>query len=39
MEIIAEFFKRVLIDKEEPESIAKEVEAFSRQFTGCEYSF
>jgi glycine hydroxymethyltransferase len=39
MEIIAEFFKRALIDKEEPESIAKDVEAFSRKFTGCEYSF
>jgi glycine hydroxymethyltransferase len=39
MDIIAEFFKRALIDKEDPESIAFDVEAFSRQFTGCEYSF
>ncbi|MHB1392139.1 MAG: aminotransferase class I/II-fold pyridoxal phosphate-dependent enzyme [Clostridia bacterium] len=39
MEIIAGFFRRALIDKEEPESIANDVEAFSRQFTGCEYAF
>lgn len=39
MKMIAVFFKRVLIDKEEPESIAKDVEAFSRRFVGCEYSF
>ncbi|AOY75271.1 glycine hydroxymethyltransferase [Clostridium formicaceticum] len=39
MKIIADFFKRALIDKEAPETIAKDVEAFSRQFTGCQYSF
>lgn len=39
MEVIAELFKRVMIDKEEPESVAKDVEAFSRRFTGCDFSF
>lgn len=39
MEIIASLFKRALIDKEEPEAIARDVEAFSRQFTGIKYSF
>lgn len=39
MEIIANLFKRALIDKEEPEAIARDVEALSRQFTGIEYSF
>jgi len=39
MKVIAGFFKRVLIDKEDPDKIAKEVEEFSRQYSGCEYSF
>jgi glycine hydroxymethyltransferase len=39
MQVIAGFFKRALIDKEDPESIARDVEAFSRRFNGCEYSF
>ncbi len=39
METIALFFKRALIDKEDEEVIARDVEVFSRKFTGCEYSF
>ena len=39
MKVIAQFFKRALIDKEAPESIAKDVEEFSRRFTGIEYSY
>lgn len=39
MKIMAGFFKRVLIDKENPEQIAEEIEAFSRKHLGCEYSF
>lgn len=39
MKQIAEFFKRALIDKEDPEALAKDVETFSRQFIGCVYSF
>jgi glycine hydroxymethyltransferase len=39
MPIIAQFFKRALIDKEDPTILAKEVEAFSRQYIGIEYSF
>lgn len=38
MEEIAEFFTRAMMAKEAPESIAKDVDAFSRQFTGCEFS-
>lgn len=39
MPLVAQFFKRALIDKEDPETLAKEVEAFSRQFIGIDYSF
>ena len=39
MEQIAIFFKRLLIDKESPEEVARDVEEFSRQFSGIEYSF
>lgn len=39
MEQIALFIKRLLIDKEEIENVAKDVEEFSRQFSGIEYSF
>lgn len=39
MKIIADFFKRALIDKEEPEKLAADVECFSRRFNGCEYSY
>lgn len=36
---IAEFFKRLLIDKENPESLSKDVQAFSRRYLGLEYSY
>lgn len=36
---IAVFFKRALIDKENPDHLAREVADFSRQFIGCEFSF
>lgn len=39
MRIIAGFFKRAMLDREEPESIARDVDAFSRQFKDCQYSF
>ena len=39
MEQIAIFFKRLLIDKESPEIVARDVEEFSRQFSGVEYTF
>ena len=39
MEEIAEFFKRLIIDKEDPELVAKDVEALNRQFLGLEYAF
>lgn len=39
MKIIAGFFKRAIIDKEDSEKIAKDVEAFNRQYLGCEYSY
>lgn len=39
MEIIAEFFKRVIIDREEIEKVSREIEEFNRQFLGIEYSF
>ncbi len=39
MEEIAIFFKRLIIDKEDVEEVAKDVEAFSRQFLGLEYAF
>jgi len=39
MTIIAQFFKRTLIEKEDPETLVKEVEAFSRQYIGIDYSF
>lgn len=39
MKIMAGFFKRVLIDHEDPEQIAIEVEVFSRKHLGCEYSY
>lgn len=39
MKIIAQFFKRAIIDKEDPEKLAKEVEDFSRKFVGLEYAF
>lgn len=39
MSIIAGFFKRALIDMEDPDLIAKDVDAFNRRFLGCEYTF
>jgi glycine hydroxymethyltransferase len=39
MEQVAIFFKRLLIDKESPESVARDVEEYSRGFLGVEYSF
>lgn len=39
MREIASFIKRILIDKEEPEKVAEEVECFSKQYNGCEFSF
>ncbi len=39
MEKIAEFIKRLLIDKEEAEKIKKEVTRFIREFQRVEYCF
>lgn len=39
MKEIAKFFKRALIDKEDVESLKRDVEAFSRKYLGLEYSF
>ncbi len=39
MQAIAQFFKRVLIDKEDPESVLKDVETFALKFPDYEYAF
>jgi glycine hydroxymethyltransferase len=39
MEDIAEFFKRLIIDKEDVETVKKDVESYARQFTGLDYSY
>lgn len=39
MKTIAQFFKRAIIDKEDPEKLGREVEEFSRKYVGLEYSF
>lgn len=39
MDQIAIFLKRLLMDKEAPEAVAKDIEQFSRQFSGIDYSF
>lgn len=39
MEQIAIFFKRLLIDKESPELVGRDVEQFARKFTGICFSF
>lgn len=39
MEHIAELFKRVMIDKEDVDVVAKEVEALSKRYLGLEYAF
>jgi glycine hydroxymethyltransferase len=36
---IARFFKRVLIDKEEPEKVARDVARFVSDFNKLEFSF
>lgn len=36
---IAEFFKRVIVDKEEPFALAKEVERYTQHYLGCKYCF
>lgn len=39
MEKIADYFKRVIIDREDPAGVARDVSAFTRNYLGCEYSF
>lgn len=39
MDAIAEFFKRVLIDREDSAVVAKDVEAFSKEYLDCLYSY
>ena len=39
MEDIAEFFKRLIIDKEDIDMVGKDVEDYARQFTGLDYSY
>jgi glycine hydroxymethyltransferase len=39
MEVIAEFIKRILIDKEDPSKVAEEVTAFTKKYLKLEYSF
>lgn len=39
MEQIAIFIKRLLIDKESPEELAKDIQIFARRFSGISYSF
>lgn len=39
MDNIAEFFKRLIIDKEEIDSVKKDVETYARQFTGLDFSY
>lgn len=38
MNAVAEFFKRVLIDKEDTASVMKDVKAFSKKYPATEYS-
>jgi len=39
METVAEFFKRVLIDKEDPKKVAEDVREFKAQFNEVQYCF
>ena len=39
MKQIAEFIKRVVLDKENPETVGKEAVAFRAAFQKMEYSF
>ncbi len=38
MSIIADFFKRILLDNEEPSLVRKDVQKFNHHFLNCEYS-
>lgn len=38
MKDIAEFVKRIIIDKEEPSVVAKDVERYVNNYLGCKYS-
>ena len=37
MRDIAEFFKRIIIDKEEPSAVARDVELYTKNYLGCVY--
>ncbi|HDH07238.1 MAG TPA: serine hydroxymethyltransferase [Thermoproteales archaeon] len=39
MEVIADFFEKVLIDKEDPEKVREEVKEFRKEFTEIHYTF
>lgn len=39
MEDIAEFFKRLIIDKEAVETVREDVEDYARQFSGLDYAY
>ncbi len=39
MKDVAKFFKRVLIDKEDPEAVLKDVEKYALSFSDYEYAF
>lgn len=39
MKVVAEFIKRILIDKEDPDNVQNEVSEISKQYNKCEYSF
>ncbi|MDL2253763.1 aminotransferase class I/II-fold pyridoxal phosphate-dependent enzyme [Ruminococcaceae bacterium OttesenSCG-928-I18] len=39
MPLIADYIKRLLMDKEDIETVREEVEMFSRQYVGLEYTF
>lgn len=38
MQVIARFFKRVVIDHEEPSIVADEVSKYTKKYLGCEYA-
>ena len=39
MQVVAELFKRVLIDKEDPKKVAEDVKEFKAQFKEVHYCF
>ncbi len=39
MEVIAEFMRKVVIDRKDPREVAKEVEEFRKQYSEVEYTF